>query len=85
MEKMYFFEDLKKMKEYLTNERKAREDAQAEARDLKQTLRKVEEEATKYSYELQTLRHLKEIDMTEVETKSKDVMFKSQMLQNREI
>lgn len=50
MEKMYFFEDLKKMKEYLTNERKAREDAQAEARDLKQTLRKVEEEATKYSY-----------------------------------
>ena len=43
MEKMYFFEDLKKMKEYLTNERKAREDAQAEARDLKQTLRKVEE------------------------------------------
>ena len=40
---MYFFEDLKKMKDLLTLEKRAKEDAQAEARDYKQTLRKVEE------------------------------------------
>lgn len=73
------------MKDQLISERKSKEEAQGEAKDLRQMLRRVEQQATKYSYELQTLRHIKELDMNENETKSKDVMFKSQMIQNKDL
>lgn len=41
IEKMYFIEDIKKIKNQMTEESRNKEEAQQDVRELKQTLRKV--------------------------------------------
>ena len=49
---MYFIEDIKKIKSQMTEERRSKEEALQDVRELNEALRKADEEARKYSYEL---------------------------------
>ena len=82
---MYFIEDLKKMRNQFQQERLSKEEAQGEVRDLRQTLKRVDEEALACNYELQALKHHKQIDMASQEHHSKDIMVKSQIIQIKEL